>query len=90
MKAKTLIRTLGIASWVGAVLVVVGFCIAQFTDVNKKYGLTAMRDDVELIVLGMLLLIPAKALLTFKLMKVNPGESDGKDGLQLLSAEPGF
>jgi hypothetical protein len=52
MKAKTLIRTLGIASWVGAVLVVVGFCIAQFTDVNKKYGLTAMRDDVEFIVLG--------------------------------------
>jgi hypothetical protein len=39
-----------------------------------------MRDDVELIALGMLLLMPAKTLLTFKLMKVEPGESNGKDG----------
>jgi hypothetical protein len=80
MRAKTLIRILGIASWIGAVLVAVGFYIALFTDGTTKYGLTAMRDDVELIALVMLLLIPAKTVLTFKLMKVEPGESSGSKG----------
>lgn len=79
MKTKTLLRILGIASWLGAILVAVGFYIALFTDVTRKYGLAALRDDVELIVLGMLLLIPAKTLLTFRLMKVDPGENNGHD-----------
>jgi hypothetical protein len=80
MQAKTLIRLLGIASWIGAAFVAVGIYIALFTDVTRKYGLTAMRDDVELIVLGMLLLIPAKTVLTLKLMKAEPGESNGDKG----------
>jgi hypothetical protein len=79
MKAKTIIRILGIASWIGAALVAVGFYIALFTDVTTKYGLTAMRDDVELISLGMLLLIPAKTLLTFKLMKMESGNNESKE-----------
>ena len=80
MQAKTLIRLLGIASWIGAAFVAMGLYIALFTDVTTEYGLTALRDDVELIVLGMLLLIPAKTVLTFKLMKVEPGESSGDNG----------
>ena len=80
MKTKTLMRILGIASWIGMALVAVGFHIALFTDVTTKYGLPALRDDVELIVLGMLLLIPAKTVLTFRLMKVEPGEGNGDNG----------
>ena len=80
MKVGTLIRLLSIGSWIGAVLVAVGFYIALFTDLTTKYGLTGLRYDVEVIALGLLLLVPARALLTLKLMKALPkdDEDEGK------------
>jgi hypothetical protein len=79
MRAQTLIRILTIGSWIGFVLVVAGFYVALFTDVTTKYGLPALRDDAELIALGLLLLVPSKTLMTFKLMRV---KSDDKSGAQ--------
>ena len=79
MQSKSLIQILNIATMIGAVIVAVGLYILLFTDVTTNYGFTALRDDVELIVLGMVLMIPARMLVTFKLMKVSPGESDETD-----------
>ena len=76
MKARTLIRLLSIGSWIGAVLVAVGFYIALFTDLTTKYGLIGLRYDVEVIALGLLLLVPARALLTLKLMKALPKDDE--------------
>ncbi|WP_462322105.1 hypothetical protein [Halochromatium sp.] len=74
MRAKTVLNLLSMASWIGAVLVAVGFYIALATDLTTKYGLTGMRADVELIALGLFLLIPSRAVMVLKLMKVDPDQ----------------
>lgn len=80
MSKRNWMTLASIGSWVGIAFIASGFYVALGTDLTERAGIGGLRDDVMLIAIGLVLLIPSKIVLTLRLMDMELSQSKEKAG----------